>query len=310
MRIRIVDKQIKHVLNLTSEELMLLLRLQPLDSRRVPFKIVSPVLIVCGDQKYEVPIIRVDQLGSTRRGEYPLEIDDVQEMIEEGQYFGDVVNIDEAIPDRPPVRQRPRERKKVDPTSKIPSFMMEVELNAKLFEGLMNVESPLVLMRVQNIPVYTPIEDIRVNFNKPKATPVLLITVERVQPIVDLLKTQLTESAFYETFIVGKSEQFFESAGVKLDDLVALVGIKRKENESDTELRIRVKEYLKIRIAGTTDVNDDELKALIRQTEEVAEIERSMDEASRRGEKEGLKCGCNDGVRGKECLDFHTKDTK
>ena len=152
-------------------------------------------------------------------------------------------------------------------------------MTPELFKSLSTNKVVLILLRIQNIPAYAVVEKIRVNFDKPGDSGSLGMNIDRVKPIVELLKTQLTESSFYETFIVGKSEEFFESEGTQLDNLVALVGVLRKENESDNELRIRVKSYLKIRIAETTNVGDDELKALIRKSEEVAEIERLMNEA-------------------------------
>ena len=150
MKIRIVDKQVKHILNLTSEELMLLLRLQPLQNRRVPFQIVSPVLIVCGDDKYEVTIKSVDQLESVGRVPYsdPSRIDEMEEFFDESRVPYEVGRdrsirrvpyLDGSFTDKP---VRRKTRKKVDPTLKIPSFMMEVELSAKLFGSLMKVESP------------------------------------------------------------------------------------------------------------------------------------------------------------------------
>ncbi len=271
MRINIVDNKIKYALNLTSEELVHLMRLQPLQNRRTPFQIVSPVLLVCGDEKHEVEVKQVNESGNQKQIEY--ESDDIIPMSE----------------DRP----KKSKKQKVDPTEKIPGFVIETELTPELFKSLSTNKVVLLLLRIQNIPAYAIVEKIRVNLETPGESGSLGMNIDQVKPILELLKTQLTESAFYETFIVGNSEEFFESEGTQLDNLVALVGVLRKENESDNELRIRVKSYLKIRIAETTDVGDDELKALIRKSEEVDEIERLMNEAkSKRGnddERSGTK---------------------
>lgn len=266
------------------------MRLQPLQSRRSPFQIVSPVLIVCGDEKHEVEIKEVSETASRRMLPPPdegkfAEFNGEGEMVENldpGDFDPMTLKVKEG---------RKRKKRKVDPTERIPGFALETELTPELFTALTKNKVVVVLLRIQNIPAYAMVENIRVNLSNTGESGSLVMRIDRVSPIVDLLKTQLTESSFFETFIVGKSEEFFESTGVQLDDLVALVGIKRKENESDNELRMRVKGYLKIRIAETTDVDDEELKGLIKKAEEVQEIERSMDKESKK--KEG-----NDGQSG------------
>jgi len=255
------------------------MRLRPLQNRRSPFQIVSPVLIVCGDEKYEVEVKEVSETASRRMLPAP----------DEGEFSGfideEAENLDPGFSEDEEGRKIPtgskKKRRKVDPTERIPGFALETELTPELFKGLTTNKVVVVLLRIQNIPAYAMVENIRVNISNPGDSGSLVMRIDRVQPIVDLLKTQLTESSFFETFIVGKSEEFFESTGVQLDDLVALVGIKRKENESDNEIRMRVKSYLKIRIAETTDVSDEELKGLIKKAEEVQEIQRSMDDAKK-----------------------------
>lgn len=273
MRINIVDEQIKFVLNLSSEEIVHLMRLQPLQIRRSPFQIVSPVLIACGENKHEVEIIKTDESGSVRS--LPPPEGDEEDDLLEGEAWGG-----EEEPDKKKGKRR------VDPTERIPPFVLTTEVTPELFKDLVMNKQVVVLLRIQNIPAYALIEDIRINVTNPGVAGNLVMRIDRVRPITELLKTQLTESSFYETFIVGKSEEFFESTGVQLNDIVALVGVLRKEGESDTELRIRVKDYLKIRIAETTDIDDQELKALIRKAEEVQEIERLMDESKRRKKDE------------------------
>lgn len=281
MRINIIDKQIKYALNLTSEELVHLMRLQPLQGRRTPFQIMSPVLIACGENKHEVDIVRMDEAGKSRstRGDSfsddPLELSD-EDAAETMYNFRDSR--------KPPINKK-QPTEKIKSTDKIPPFTLETELTPELFNDLTTNKKALLLLRIQNIPAYAVIDSIRVNVSSPGTKGSLVMKIDKVSPIVDLLKTQLTESSFYDTFIVGKSEEFFESTGVQLDNIVALVGILRKENESDNEMRIRVKEYLKIRIAETTNVDDRELKALIQKSEEVQEIERSMDEAKKKEKK-------------------------
>ena len=75
MRINIVDNKIKYALNLTSEELVHLMRLQPLQNRRTPFQIVSPVLLVCGDEKHEVEVKQVNESGNQRQIAYDDDVD-------------------------------------------------------------------------------------------------------------------------------------------------------------------------------------------------------------------------------------------
>lgn len=268
MRINIVDKQIKYALNLTSEELVHLMRLQPLQNRRSPFQIVSPVLLVCGEEKHEVEVKQVSE-SSQRMLPAPEDEEEFLESMPEGVEGWQSP-------------KRGKKSKKIDPTERIPGFVLETELTHELFKSLMTNKVVLLLLRIQNIPAYAVIEAIRVNVDRPGENGSLVLRIDRVKPIVELLKTQLTESSFYETFIVGKSEEFFESTETQLDNLVALTGILRKENESDNELRTRVKSYLKIRIAETTNVDDEELKGLIRKSEEIAEIERLMDETKRK----------------------------
>ncbi len=274
MRINIVDNKIKYALNLTSEELVHLMRLQPLQNRRTPFQIVSPVLLVCGDEKHEVEVKQVNESGSQRQIDY----DNDDEIVPMSQKGGPWESAE--------IRPKSKKKQKIDPTEKIPGFVIETELTPELFKSLSTNKVVLLLLRIQNIPAYAVVEKIRVNLETPGESGSLRMNIDRVKPILELLKTQLTESAFYETFIVGNSEEFFESEGTQLDNLVALVGVLRKENESDNELRIRVKSYLKIRIAETTNVDDDELKALIRKSEEVAEIETLMNEAKNKKKDE------------------------
>jgi len=254
------------------------MRLRPLQSRRSPFQIVSPILIVCGEEKYEVEVKEVSEaakrVSSADEEDFIEEVEDLDPGFFEDEEAGKI-----------PTGPKRKKKRKVDPTERIPGFVLETELTPELFKALTVNKVVVVLLRIQNIPAYAMVENIRVNISNPGESGSLVMRIDRVQPIVDLLKTQLTESSFFETFIVGKSEEFFESTGVQLDDLVALVGIKRKDNESDNELRMRVKSYLKIRIAETTDVSDEELKQLIRKSEEVQEIQRSMDESKKKKDK-------------------------
>lgn len=259
MRINITDSQIQQVLDLTSTELARLLRFQSVDPKVQPFQIVSPALIVCGERKYEVELLAVEERSV-------------------GVYSADSTSF-----------YYPSKSYMTRPTtdeSKVPPFNIKITLTQELYQGLCETVNPLLLFRVQNSPSYSIMSEFRAEFKSPGKPGELRVPVNEVKTVTELLKTQLTESAFYEVYIIGRSEDFFESSGKSLDDLVSLIGIKRKIEENDTELRLRVKDYLKIRLAGTTNVTDEELYDVVKKAEEVQEIERAMDAAKGRGENE------------------------
>lgn len=273
MRIKIVDKQVKHVLKLTSEEVVALLRFQPPSTNRVPTRVSSPCLVIANGNKYEVDILSVQDRGGTWSGSN----DDSDDY--------DVDN-DNAVRD---FSSRRRKAKWSDPAQKVPPFSITVEMPEGMFEDLVKSESTILLIRVQNIPAYSVVGSISVSFDKPGSKPKLVINVSAVKTVADLMRTQITESTFYENFILGRSNEFFDSVGADLDAIVKLVGMCRKPDETDVELRNRVKDYLRLKIAGTTDVDDDIVADLIREAEEKEEIEQAMREAKKRLDKK-QKC--------------------
>lgn len=284
MRISIIDKAVKNTLDLTSEELVRLLRFRRLDTRRVPFKIVSPVLIVCDDKKFECEILDIKSLNRSPYDEQNVPSD----------FYGEGEDLDPGM-----VRQA---RKQSEKTEDIEPFTLKIELPPGLFAELTKVDQVIVLMRVQNIPVYVRTDAVRVDYNKEgtyqepgeperqarvKDKPALLIKVPGVRPILDLLKAQITESAFHEVFIDGKSDEFYDAKDAKLDEIVEIIGIKRRFGESDVELRNRVIAYLKIRMAEATKLKDEELQQMVNETEKQREIDRRIDDASKKQKKNG-----------------------
>jgi hypothetical protein len=283
MRIKIVDKTVQHTLDLTPEELVNLIRYKKIDTRSVPFKIVSPVLLICDSKKFQIDIINIENVSSGGGSTYsdgggreyypeddvPFESPDFQEMEEE---VGS------------------SKKKKKDPMAKMPSFTLRLEIVAQMFDALAASQEILLLLRVQNIPVYVRTNLVKVDYNmadpvkgsEKKAKPTLLVKIERVFPIVDLLKAQISESDFFDVFIAGKREEFFEKEGADLDEIVGLVGIKRKVEESDIELRMRVKDYLSIRIDQMTRIKETELQQMVKETEEKERIDKAIDDANKK----------------------------
>ena len=85
-------------------------------------------------------------------------------------------------------------------------------------------------------------------------------------------------------FIEGRREDFYDASGAELDELVGLIGIKRKVEEGDNELRKRVMEYLKTRVEQS-NVKDEDIKALVKTAEEEAAIQKKIDDAAKKRKK-------------------------
>ena len=236
-RITITDKQVKNVLDLSPEEEVLLLRYDKVDPVREAGAIVSPVLVVCGDKKFEV-----DLIGQ------PTDLND---------NYGD------------------QSQGKEKGLSKV---KIRTELPPELFKELVGVKDILLLARTQNVPSYIMTNRVSVEYDKTKdAPPMLVVSCDKFKPIDDLLKAQISEPTFYEVFIEGNNEGFYNAEGEQLDNLIEPIGVKRRIEEGDTELRQRVIEYLKFRLQGTVKVKDEEIKTLIEQ----AEVDQKIDEASK-----------------------------
>lgn len=281
MRIRIHDKEVRHSLDLTSEELVSLIRFKKPASRRVPLAIVSPVIVVCDDKKFQADI---------------LDIKDATFVNREEAIYGQPEYGEEAEGEEWASRPGSSKKAKKDPTEDIPPFLLTVELTPPMFEAMVGLSELLVLVRVQNIPAYIRTKRVKVDYNMEEkerdnvsAKPKLVLKVEQVRPIVDLLKAQITESAFYDVFIAGKSDEFFEKGGEELDEIVGLIGIKRRVEESDIALRMRVKEYLRIRMEQLTKVKEEDVQGMVKEAEEKADIERKLDEADEKRKKEDEK---------------------
>lgn len=282
MRIRIHDKEIRHSLDLTSEELVALIRYKKPASRRVPLAIVSPVIVVCDDKKFQVDILDIKDATFVNREEA------IYGQPEYGEAYGEEAGEKWESPGGA------GKKAKKDPTDDIPPFLLTVELPPAMFEAMVGLSELLVLVRVQNIPAYIRTNRVKIDYNMEEkekdnvsAKPKLVLKVERVRPIVDLLKAQITEAAFYDVFIAGKSDEFFDKGGEDLEEIVGLIGIKRRTEESDITLRMRVKEYLRIRMEQLTKVKEADVQGMVKEAEEKAEIDRKLDDADdkRKGDK-------------------------
>ena len=271
MKVQITDKLIKHILSLTSDEEVLLLRYKKLGNRRGgggTVQVESPVLVVCENQRFQADVLEIEEVGN-RYDEYGSE---------------------------------PEKIKKAEDISKLDPFDMTLELSPELFKELVSTKEPLILLRVMNVPAYIRTNKIKVVYDKSKdirpekedeavpqsrkpTVPTMVVRVEKMRPIDDLLKQHITDSAFYEVFIEGKREDFYDAEGAELDELVGLVGIKRKVEEGDNELRKRVIEYLKSHVEKS-NVKDEDIQQLVKTAEEQAAIEKKIDDAAKKRRKE------------------------
>ena len=283
MKISIVDKDIQNTLDLTSDELVRLLRYKKIDTRSTPFTIVSPVIIVCDDKKFEVDVLDIPSL----RGD---------EMY--GDFDNDISMEDAYYMRRYQENQLRAIREETDDTLKeriepVEAFTLKVELSSELFAALVPTSEILILFRVQNAPAYTRTSKVRVDYNKQKDKvkrsgenrPALIIKIDQIKPIVDLLKAQITESAFYEVFIEGKSDEFYDAKDNNLDEIVELIGIKRRSEETDIALRTRVISYLKLRMTELSKVQDDDLKELVDNAQLQADIEKKLNDAEKKNKR-------------------------
>jgi len=251
MKIVITDKTVRNVLDLSEKEVINLLRYRSLDYNKVPYKIVSPVLLISGDDKFE------------------LEIKDVEGK---GNYF------------------TPGLKEGSLPSDFVP-FVLKLEVVPRLFDSVVKNGEILILVRIRNVPCYIRAQqEIKIIYGgsvgesmTPKAIMEVNVSSEP-KAIDDLLRKQISDSTFYEIFIGGESGEFFDSEGGKLDDLVGLVGMKRKAGEGDTELRKRVVDYLKFRVGSITQkIDDSDLEGLLAQ----ADIDKKLDEASKKMRRDG-----------------------
>lgn len=282
MKINLGDKSIRNALNLTSEELINLLRYQNPKTSSADAEIVSPVLFVFENVNIQSTIVGI-QDNNYRETEQPYYDSDDDEEFRD--LDGGMVEEDGSIGGR-----RKKSKNSKDSVKNIPSFVLEVELTRELFDELLKVKEVLILMRVQNIPVYVLTNKAQIQFNleeskKPKFVPSLAVKIDKVRAIVELLKTQISESDFFEVYVKGKSDEFFEKGGADLDDLVGIIGIRRKPQESDIELRMRVKSYLITRMEELSKVKDEDLQNLIKDQAEKDRIEKKMDDAKEKDDK-------------------------
>ena len=272
MKVTITDKLIKHVLSLTPEEEVFLLRYKKLGNRRGggdTVKVESPVLVVCENRRFQVDILEIEEVGS-RYDEYG---------------------------------EEPEKIKKAEDIGKLDPFDMTLELTPEMLKEIVATKEPLILFRVLNIPAYIRTNKIKVSYDKSKdirpenpneavpqskkpTSPTMVIRVEKIRPVDDLLKQHITDSAFYEVFIQGTREEFYDVTGTELDELVGLVGIRRKIEEGDVELRKRVIEYLKMRVSSLSTVQDAEISQLVKTAEEEAAIQKKLDDAAKKKRKE------------------------
>ncbi len=271
MKITLTDKELRHTLDLSSEEIIALIRYQNPKPSKGEFEIVSPCLLIVGDKKFQVDILNVES-----QAEVGLESDDILERLRVYESSGEF----------------PSEAKQ--PKKDVSPFVLTVELPSPLFEALSNNQELIVLFRVRNIPSYVKTDKAKVDFNleeslKTGYKPSLVIKVDKVKPIADLLKAQISESQFQEVFIEGNSDEFFNNEGRPLDELVGLIGIKRMKEETDVALRTRVKNYLKLRLDQLSKVDDAQLQGLLTEEEEKARIERKLAEAEKRMKKKKQK---------------------
>lgn len=262
-RMRIaLDKQTQHVLNLSSEELVTLLRYRKIDPRLVSGSIVSPVLLICEDKKFQCTVYNVVEQGTSIPSDWPYG--------REGLLLDDL----EAI-------------QSDEKPSKFSPFLLQIELTPEMFEPIIKTELIYVVMRLNNKPVYTKTKNVKIEYNKAdkESKPSLVISVGGIRPIVELLKAQITESAFYDVFVNGDSNEFYDAESKALDELVEVVGFKRRLEESDGELRKRVIDCLKFRVTEGAKLQDADLQKLVSDEEQRQNIERKIDDADKRRKK-------------------------
>jgi hypothetical protein len=269
MKVTITDKLIKHVLSLTPEEEVFLLRYKKLGNRRGgggTVQVESPILVVCDNQRFQVDILEIEEVGN-RYDEYG---------------------------------QEPERIKKAEDIGKLDPFDMTLELTPELFKEVVATREPLILFRVLNIPAYIRTNKIKIIYDKSKdvrqepndpaarkpVIPTMVVRVEKIRPVDDLLKQHITDSAFYEVFIQGKREEFYDVTGAELDDLVGIIGVRRRVEEGDVELRKRVIEYIKMRVASLSTIKDSEMTQLVRTAEEEADVQKKLDDAAKKKRKE------------------------
>jgi|GEM_PF-5258868 len=269
MKIALTDKEVQHALDLSSEELVSLLRYRRPTETAAKFKVVSPLLLVVGSKKYQVDLLEIELDRNSSTGQ----------MSWEGE--------DWDTTDLPSTNVS---KKKKDKSLKLPSLVITTELTAEIFTSLLEVSEVMVLLRINNVPGYFITDMVRVDYNKAAAFPErdsqksprprLIMKSGVVRPIVDLLKAQISESSFYECFIGGKSEEFYNSEGDALDEIVELIGFLRKNNETDIALRRRVIDYLKLYLESRTSVTDEDLNKIVDEAQKKIEIDKKIDEAS------------------------------
>lgn len=270
MKITLGDKAVSHSLDLTSDEFIRLVRFQKPkpNIKNSDLEIISPVLLLIGEKKIQATVLNMQDDGTAQRR---LELRD--EMF------------DELSP-----RKQSEKQTAKDVTERIAPFRLELEITAETFEALIKTKDVLVLFRVQNIPCYVQTSKVKIDFNLENSPiPALVIKVDKVRPVLELLKVQITESQFNEVYIEGKSDDFYDKGGADLDDLVELIGVKRKIDESDIALRRRVKEYLQLRLEQLSRVKDDDLQQMVKDEAEKQRIERKLNAADRKRKKDKSK---------------------
>jgi len=221
----VIDKELKHVLDLTSEEVVKLIQYKNSATRySSKFDIVSPVLVCAGSKKFQVTLV-----GAKSLEEYDSSMQ-LMDRYEEGGY-----------PDEVP------RRKNIGSVE----FIATVILSTEMVQPMMEAEYLLFIARLKNKPSYAVISSYRIYFDR-KSTMgdtngklLLEMVIKSVKPIEELLKAQISEEQWYEVYVIGKSEDFFLGEGKLLDDLVGLIGLKRLPQEDDFGLRRRVVKYLK-----------------------------------------------------------------
>jgi hypothetical protein len=248
MKINIVDKDVKHVLDLSNEELVRLIKFEPPSKESRILEIISPILVFAGPKKFQVKLVNVE--SSSRS---------VSEGYE--SLWG------------------------LSPTSKgsyKTLFTAYGEVDPEMVRPIIESDNLLVLSRIKNVPSYAVVDRFKIYYDRKcdKDTDgkvILELRVSKVKPIEDLLKSQITEEQFYEVYVVGRSDEFFRRSGDKLDDLIGLIGLRRREGEDDYALRRRVVKYLR-KVIEEPPIPDEEINKILR----LAEIDRKIDEAKGR----------------------------
>lgn len=267
MRISIVDKEIRHVLDLTSEELVKLIQYKISAGRySSKFDIVSPVLVCAGSKKFQVTLVGAKSVEEYDNAYY--------------QRSRQVFEID----------QPPPTRKNIGAID----FIATGELTAEMVQPIVEADYLLFIARLKNKPSYAIISNYRIYFDKKSPVgdtngKVLLeMVIKSVKPIEELLKAQISEEQWYEVYVIGKSEDFFLGEGKLLDDLVGLIGLKRLEREDDFALRRRVIKYLK-RVVEEPPISEEEISEMLERTQQELEVDRKIDAAKKKKEKENKK---------------------